>query len=76
MSPDLPEGRDVFAYAAIGSSRETQLRRIVLRAAQFRQHMTLQIESREAPGGERLFEITRVLALGWVRGPRDIEDDW
>jgi hypothetical protein len=76
MSPDLPEGRDVFAYAETGSSRATQLRRIILRAPQFRQHMTLQIEGHEAPGDSRLFEITRVLALGWVRGARDIESDW
>ncbi|MEZ5329483.1 MAG: hypothetical protein R3F19_30930 [Verrucomicrobiales bacterium] len=76
MSPDLPGGTDVFAYAAVGPSREKQLRRIVLRAPQFRQHMTLQIQGHEAPGGNRLFEITRVLAIGWVRGERDIENDW
>jgi hypothetical protein len=76
MSPDLPEGRDVFAYAEIGSTRETQLRRIILRASQFRQHMTLQIQGSGAPGGERLFEVTRVVELGWVRGERDIEEDW
>lgn len=76
MSPDLPESEDVFAYAEAGSTRQRELKRIVLGAPDFRQHMTLRIEGHEGAGGERLFEITRVLAIGWVRGERDVESVW
>lgn len=56
--------------------REQELKRIVMSAAEFRQHMTLKIEGHVAAGEKRLFKITRVLAVGWVRGEKDIESVW
>lgn len=76
MSPDLPERADIFAYAETGSLREMELKQIVMRAAEFRQHMTLTIQGHEASGGKRLFQITRVHAVGWVKSEQDIEFVW
>ncbi|MCB1095288.1 MAG: hypothetical protein KDN22_06875 [Verrucomicrobiae bacterium] len=76
MSPDLPEREDVFAYARIGTLREQEMKAAILNAPDFRQHMTLVIDSQEAAGGKRMFEITLVLAVGWVRGDEDIESVW
>jgi hypothetical protein len=76
MSPDLPERADIFAYTETGSVREQELKRLVMSAAEFRQHMTLKIEGHVAAGEKRLFKITRVLAVGWVRGEKDIESVW
>ena len=73
MSPDLPEREDVFAYVKAGSVREREMKAVILSTPDYRQHMTLTIESHTAAGGKRLFEITRVLAVGWVRGDQDIE---
>ncbi|NNM30534.1 MAG: hypothetical protein HKO57_13520 [Akkermansiaceae bacterium] len=73
-SPDLPHR--VFAYAEAGTVRDKRLKEIVLGAPQFRQHMTLRIARREGPNAQALFEIKRVLAIGWVRGERDVEALW
>ncbi|MGK0184505.1 MAG: hypothetical protein ACI9R3_000277 [Verrucomicrobiales bacterium] len=64
MSPDLPDREDVFAYARIGSSREQEMKAAILNTSDFRQHMALMIDGQETAGGKRLFEITRVLAVG------------
>lgn len=76
MIPDLPEREDVFAYAVAGSVREQEMKAVVLSTPDYRQHMTLTIESHAPAGGKRLFEITRALAVGWVRGNKDIESVW
>jgi hypothetical protein len=65
-SPDLPHR--VFGYARAGSEMEGKLREVVLSAPQFRQHVTLEIAGQEGLKGERLFEITKLVAVGWVVG--------
>ncbi len=73
-SPDLPHR--VFAYGKIGTLREAWMKALVLGAPKYRQHMTLQVVGREGLMGERLFEIVRVRAIGWVRGDEDVETEW
>ncbi|MDA0811675.1 MAG: hypothetical protein O3C21_04685 [Verrucomicrobia bacterium] len=47
MSPDLPYRADVFAFAAAGSVRVAELKRIVV-SARRRQHLTLRTEGPRA----------------------------
>lgn len=73
-TPDVPHA--MWAYAPVGSPRETRLKAMVLAAPRFRQHMTLQVARRAGTGAEALFEIERVVAAGWSRGERDLEQMW
>jgi hypothetical protein len=38
--------------------------------------MTISIARRGGGDGEGYFEIERVLAIGWVRGNTEVEEEW
>jgi hypothetical protein len=72
-SPDLPQAS--LGFAAVGSVREEKMKRVILSAPKYRQRFTLEIVRREGKD-EPFFEITRCMAVGWIMGERDVEDEW
>lgn len=72
-SPDLPQAAQGFAQ--VGTMREKMMKSVVLSTPNYRQRFVIEI-TRHAGKDEPLFEITRCLAVGWVRGERDVEDEW
>ncbi len=72
-SPDLPQA--ALGFAAVGSAREEKMKQVVLGTPKYRQRFTLEI-ARHAGRDEPLFEITRCLAVGWVRSASAVEDEW
>jgi len=72
-SPDLPQA--ALGFAQVGSVREAMMKKVILSTPRYRQRFTLEI-SRHEGKDEPLFEITRCLAVGWILGERDVEEDW
>jgi hypothetical protein len=72
-SPDLPQA--ALGFAQVGTERETMMKNVVLGTPNYRQRFILEI-TRHAGKDEPLFEITRCLAVGWIRGERDAEEEW
>lgn len=72
-SPDLPQAS--LGFAAVGSVREGKMKQVILSAPKYRQRFTLEIVRHEGED-EPFFEITRCMAVGWIMGERDVEDEW
>lgn len=72
-SPDLPQA--ALGFAQVGALRETMMKSVVLGTPNYRQRFILEI-TRHAGKDEPLFEITRCVAVGWIRGERDAEEEW
>jgi hypothetical protein len=72
-SPDLPQA--ALGFAQVGSVREAMMKKVILGTPRYRQRFTLEILRHEGKD-EPLFEITRCLAVGWILGERDVEEDW
>jgi hypothetical protein len=71
--PELPQA--ALGFAAVGSVREAKMKQVILGTPNYRQRFTLEIARHEGKD-EPLFEITRCLAVGWIIGERDVEDEW
>jgi len=72
-SPDLPQA--ALGFAQVGSVREVMMKKVIIGTPRYRQRFTLEILRHEGKD-EPLFEITRCLAVGWILGDWDVEDDW
>jgi hypothetical protein len=72
-SPDLPQV--TLGFAAVGKVREERMKQVILGAPRYRERFTLEIVRHEGKD-EPLFEITRCLAVGWILGERDVEEEW
>jgi hypothetical protein len=72
-SPDLPQA--VLGFAEVGKVREERMKQVILGTPRFRERFTLEIVRHEGED-EPLFEITRCMAVGWILGERDVEEEW
>lgn len=71
--PELP--RAALGFAQVGHVREVMMKQVVLGTPNYRQRFTLEIVRHDGKD-EPLYEITRCLAVGWIIGERDVENEW
>ncbi|PQJ29114.1 hypothetical protein [Rubritalea profundi] len=63
-TPDC--GETLYAYGKVGEENAEKMKEIVLRAKNYRQHMTLELEAKGKLDGACLFEVKRLVTVGWV----------
>lgn len=73
-NPDLE--RDLYMYVEKGSLREQGLKLMLESASEYRLHMVLNLRRYDNGAGEKLLTCEKVIAVGWVKGSKDAEDEW
>lgn len=64
-SPDLPQV--VLGFARVGSEEEAQMKQVILKSPKYRQRFILKVKRHEGEE-EPVFEITELVAVGWIEG--------
>lgn len=72
ISPDVEQ--PMYAYAEVGSLRENYLTAIAAVAPRNGHRMVLRVARRGGTNGRHLFVIERLLAMGWVLGEVELEE--